>query len=584
MTWSRIERDDRALGGWTFERRDDEIADLRRHGRRVLRSIRAVVRDADWNTIPLVVEDVTAADRSLTLALRTSSPSLFRGSLRLDLDGDNLVATVDLEALADIDTNRTGLIVLQPPQVAGAELRVGHPDGSIEESRFPARISAHQPVIDIVALDWSDEDAAIGLIFEGDVFEMEDQRNWTDASYKTYSRPLSLPFPYRIAAGEHVIQRLRVRATTGDADAAILADPVEIVLAPAGALPSFGVAASTAPDPAPTVEHVGDALIVEADLAGVDWRAGLERAAASGRPLDVRFVLDPDAPSKLDAAVAALDRVEIVRVTAFHQVSDARHVSDHESIGLLRSALDAHGRTPQVIGGSRSHFTELNRELHRLPDDLDGLTVTVTPLFHSVDTEQIVESVAIQRLVAHETVERAAGRPVHIGPIALRPRFNDVATTPQPLSPHADLRDGYGAQFTSIDDPRQAAPELAAWTIASAAALAVPGVSSIAWFEEWGPRGIRSSEGVALPVADALRSLTALGSPDADLLSGDSPDGLIWAIGARTVDGIRVLVASIDGEPRTVDVVTPHGRATVDLAPFTFLALPFTAEPKESPA
>ena len=35
----------------------------------------------------------------------------------------------------------------------------------------------------------------------GDSFEMEDHRNWTDASYKTYVRPLALPWPYVIPAG-----------------------------------------------------------------------------------------------------------------------------------------------------------------------------------------------------------------------------------------------------------------------------------------------------------------------------------------------------------------------------------------------
>ena len=30
---------------------------------------------------------------------------------------------------------------------------------------------------------------------------MEDQRNWTDASYKTYVRPLALPWPYTLAKG-----------------------------------------------------------------------------------------------------------------------------------------------------------------------------------------------------------------------------------------------------------------------------------------------------------------------------------------------------------------------------------------------
>ena len=105
----------------------------------------------------------------------------------------------------------------------------------------------------------------------------------------------------------------------------------------------------------------------------------------------------------------------------------------------------------------------------------------------------------MQRLVAEQTVEFAAGRPVHVGPITLRPRFNNVATGPQPGPTRTDLDEGYGAEFTGAADPRQQSPELAAWTIASAAALAVPGVASIAYFEEWGARGIRSAIRRAVP-------------------------------------------------------------------------------------
>ncbi len=39
---------------------------------------------------------------------------------------------------------------------------------------------------------------------EGDTWEMEDHRNWTDASFKTYVRPLALPWPYTLKAGETV--------------------------------------------------------------------------------------------------------------------------------------------------------------------------------------------------------------------------------------------------------------------------------------------------------------------------------------------------------------------------------------------
>ena len=42
--------------------------------------------------------------------------------------------------------------------------------------------------------------------FEGDTFETEDHRNWTDASFKTYVRPLALPWPYVLPKGETFTQ------------------------------------------------------------------------------------------------------------------------------------------------------------------------------------------------------------------------------------------------------------------------------------------------------------------------------------------------------------------------------------------
>ena len=50
---------------------------------------------------------------------------------------------------------------------------------------------------------------------EGDTFEMEDQRNWTDASYKTYVRPLALPWPYTLASGAALDQSVTL-TVSGD--------------------------------------------------------------------------------------------------------------------------------------------------------------------------------------------------------------------------------------------------------------------------------------------------------------------------------------------------------------------------------
>ncbi|WEG08226.1 hypothetical protein PU630_13415 [Microbacterium horticulturae] len=552
MDWWQPDRSWRA-GDWTLRLRGDELADIAFAGRPVLRSIRAVVRDHDWNTAALVVDGIGESAGGLTLQVRASGAVTgLSGTVRAAASGRTLTVELDLAVAADLDTNRTGLVVLHPADLAGAGLRVRHGDGSHEDTLFPAAISPHQPVFDITTLSWRAAGLDVEATFSGDVFEMEDQRNWTDASYKTYSRPLALPFPYRLGAGTHVRQRIEVRAgrdggDTGGEDAAAAA----IALAAAGPFPEISLGAATAPAPAPRVEPIGQAVLVELDLAAPNWHAALDRAATAGLPLDVRLVARDT--HSLDAAAQALRGRSVARVAAFRADGEGAHVSDAALVAALRAALGRAGVVAAVIGGARSHFTEFNREHHRLPDALDGITFSVTGLFHSTSTQQLVESIAIQRLVATQAVGLAGDTPVHIGPVTLRPRFNNVATTPAPGPGAVDLRNGYGAAFADADDPRQITPELAAWTIASAAALAVPGVASLTFFEEWGPRGIRSSGGEELPVAAAVRALAA--QHGGRLLCGDSPDGLVWAIGADDT----VLIANLDRRDRRVELESPDG-------------------------
>jgi hypothetical protein len=267
----------------------------------------------------------------------------------------------------------------------------------------------------------------------------------------------------------------------------------------------------------------------------------------------------------------------VARVTAFWPTGPARHVSDAEAIALLRHALTEAGVDAIIVGGVRSHFTELNREQSRLPRRLDGLVFSSTPLFHSLSTAQLVEALRMQRIVATQGVELAGGPPVHLGPISLRPHFNDVATTPPPMPAHDDLRDGYGSALTDAEDPRQSAPELAAWTVASAAAFAVPGIATLAYFEEWGPRGVRASDGTPYPVFAAVTALAELAERPG--LRGDSPDGLVWAVGARTEDGTTVLAANIGRDERVVTIQTPEGSLTATLAAASFQRLSLPAVP-----
>lgn len=561
-------------GSWSFDLRDDEIADLAWDGAVVLRSVRAVVRDRNWSTGAVTIERVDAGPDALVLHLAcTDLGADIRGSVRIAADGTALSVAFDAESRTAFSTNRTGLVVLQPHRLAGTPLEVVHADGSSERTAFPRDVSPHQPVLDIAGLRWIDGALDVAVDFTGDTFEMEDQRNWTDASYKTYSRPLSLPFPYELAAGERIAQRVAVTVTPAadspGAPQGNAADAAEIVLRSEGAFPQILLGAASAPDPAPSFTPIGDGVLVELDLASPNWRAALARAAATGEPLDVRLILPKAEGAQwgvavpggitgaslatvLEEAVDVLHALPVLRIAVFDPVT---HVTEPSATTALRDALSAQGLRLPVLEGARPHFTELNREQTRILAAAEGVTFATTPLFHTHGDEQLHESVAVQRVVAEQSVRIAGDRPVHIGPVTLRPRFNNVATVAEPGPSSTDLREGYGAAFTGGADPRQRSDDLAAWTIASAAALAVPGVASVTLFEQWGPRGVLSETGQALPVASAVRALASL--TGGELLTGSSPDGLLWAIGSRVDAVTTVLVANLDTRACAVSLRTP---------------------------
>ena len=87
---------------------------------------------------------------------------------------------------------------------------------------MPDLISPAQPIKDIAGLAFEIEGVKLDIAFFGEVFEMEDQRNWSDASFKTYCRPLVEPFAYMIPAGSTVRQEIRIKAEGAlrDADGA----------------------------------------------------------------------------------------------------------------------------------------------------------------------------------------------------------------------------------------------------------------------------------------------------------------------------------------------------------------------------
>ena len=71
--------------------------------------------------------------------------------------------------------------------VAGKSLAVTHVDGTVTYARFPKFISPDQPFLNIRALEHRPAaEIRVRIELRGPKFEMEDQRNWGDASFKIY--------------------------------------------------------------------------------------------------------------------------------------------------------------------------------------------------------------------------------------------------------------------------------------------------------------------------------------------------------------------------------------------------------------
>ena len=263
-------------GPWRVEVRGDEIADIRDAGRPVLRSVRGVVRDADWGTVPATVREATTTEVGLDRSLDMVGLGA-EIEARLSLDGtvDTLSVGFDAYVRTPFRRSRIGLVVLHPADLSGRPLTVTSPGGARTETQFPTHLAPEQPAVDIAGLAWSSDGIVTELTFTGDVFEMEDQRKWTDASFKTYSTPLLRPFPVLVDARHEVHQTVAIRCTR----------TAEVVLSDTGRhWPAVGLGASTAPGgpvpvPLPTA-HV----VVELDACSGSWPAALDRAAAEADP------------------------------------------------------------------------------------------------------------------------------------------------------------------------------------------------------------------------------------------------------------------------------------------------------------
>jgi hypothetical protein len=560
-----------SAGPWAAHLVGDELAHISYAGRPVLRAVKAVVRDQDWRTPQPtlgnfeIIRDVKGLRARWKVGFAGYGVE-YQGELTAEFTPAAVEIAFEGSAIHAFHSNRIGLVVLHPPEDAGRNVTVEHSDGTSTGERFPVEVSPHQPFMDIAALQWADAGTAFRLSFTGDVFETEDQRNWTDASFKTYSTPLARPFPVHIGAGDVVRQSVRLEAASLEPPEAVevaagsrsdgmaataQAAPTRSAAklgAVAGRVPALAVGAGPQPGLLSVIPGL-DAIVVElteepgaAPRSG--WATRLQAAADAagihGAGLDIRAVTPDPVGSVADLAPYLR---QARRLAAFHPDS---HFTEPETWGEFKESARAAGFMGELLAGARSHFTELNRNSGRTPSDPDALTFSITPQMHSTETAHIIDSVPMQRIVARNALRLGGGRPVHVGPVTLLPRFNAVATS--------------GVAAAVDADELQPEPFTAAWTLASIDALTLEGVESVSYFEASGPRGISDATGRLNPAGELLKALAAVRGSAVLSVHADTMSSLtLYPVLAS--GGLLVFAGNLSGSAIEADVQLPGDMA-----------------------
>ncbi len=540
---------------------DGELRHVRLGGAEVVQRIYAAVRDHNWCTMPGRLENVSLQEESDGFRIvfdsihqQGSVDFRWRGILAGTPAGCISFA-MEGQAHSRFLRNRIGLCVHHPlRECAGKPCVVETADGDLERTQFPELVSPHQPFLNVRAIT---HDLAPGVCAEvrffGDVFETEDHRNWTDANFKTYGTPLSLPFPVEVLAGTEINQRIEI--TLLGALESPERSPERVVrlrLADASGVRfpriGLGMASDGRPLSAKELEELRRLKLshLRVDLPpGSDWRPKLELAAAEagaiGAKLEVAVTLPGDT-AHLRGWIPKVDRWLVYHKT--EKVTGAAAALE------LRAAL---GSGSLIAVGTNAYFAELNRN-RPFGDGWDAACFSVNPQVHAFDDESVMANASGQFDAVRSAQRFLIGRPVVVSPVTLRPRFNPDAT---------------GHVEPSEPDPRQKSPFCAAWTLASLSALARAGASSVTYFETHGAGGVLDGDEV-YPVFHVLEA--AAGFAGASVVGCENSDeSRVAALALASGGRLRMLIANLTDEP--CEIAVGVERETLNLEPYAVTRL-----------
>jgi hypothetical protein len=455
-----------------------------------IRNIDFVVRDRDWGTYATDISNLNITEHSdgfyITYDAHCGDDSQ-QLSYKVRITGkSNGTLEFVAQCCADTDfiTNRAGFVVLHPINgVAGKPAKIEKVDGEIVASSFPDKIDPIQAHKDLRAITHQLRSGkSVRCEMNGDTFEMEDQRQWNDASFKTYVRPLSEPWPYTLPCAQVFEQSVtltvpedkqvkEIRTNTESKSTVITIGALQST----HVIPQIGVGLEP--------QHQQSALALSSHHVKqlnldhiVNWHCigqhdhmhlarANEVATKAEANLELQVVIpDKNYKAEIESLTLQCEQSDVnpsaVTVSPSMYLNSLMPTNPWPEVTNLSDIYEEvrqHFPDAKVGGGMLAFFPELNR--HRPPvEHLDFVTHASNTTTHASDDITVTENLETLPHIIDSCRAFIQDKPYHLGPSSIAMRFNPYGANT------VDNPDNNRLAMTRLD-PRQRGLLNAAWTL-----------------------------------------------------------------------------------------------------------------------
>ena len=399
----------------------------------ILKLISFLVRDKNWNNYnPEIIKISTyKTDDYLNFEfdLRYGNNEKLEVKILLIVKDHSIKLSAKGKFLTDFWTNRIGFNLLLPLDgVVGQKADITNSNSSSELSKFPLNISPNQPMVKFNNLSYQMFDSLdLNIKFSGIHFEMEDQRNWGDASYKIYSGSLLDPFPFKENINSIFHQEIEISVSEKNnsslkiEDNNFLSDDLSQELQ----MPEIGIKIDDESnfDKNFDVDFLYHIIDFEKPINSNKnfFNKPVYLIALIDHAKNINTVMN-DIKEYIKLNPMLLDKLLIcpkIYLNSFQPTSEWPAVP---SLSAYYKAAKSHFSQVKIFSGMVTNFTELNRK--RPDGDYDGINFSFTPIVHDASDYGILDTPNSLEYIINTIETFSNDAPIHIGPMTVGMHFN----------------------------------------------------------------------------------------------------------------------------------------------------------------